>query len=229
MFKNSSEAEKLLSILFPNRCASCGCYLGAENESQGILLAHFLCKSCSEKLVRADGINYDLRHHGYEDVAIPLRYEGAGRDAMLRLKFALDIGSVPFLANEVEREIRTKFYGVKFDTFTCVPATKSSLSKRGFNQSQLIAERVEIDAYRDFSLLMKDESTGVQHTLGAAARRRNIESAYSLSPGRDVSGTTILIVDDILTTGATLDACARTLRLAGARAVYAACAMTAIK
>ncbi len=229
MSKNTSEADKILSIFFPQKCASCGCYLGKENESEDILLAHFLCKNCAPRLIRAEGKNYDLPHHGYENVAIPLYYDGAGRDAMLRLKFALDIGSVPFLANEVEREIRTKFYGVKFDTFTCVPATKLSLSKRGFNQSQLIAERVGIDVPRDFSLLTKDESTGVQHKLGAAARRLNIENAYSLSPGRDVVGKTILIVDDILTTGATLDACSRALRLAGARAVYAACAMTAIQ
>ncbi len=229
MSKNKSEAERMLSILFPQKCASCGCYLREDNESDDILLAHFLCKNCAPQLIRAGDKNYDLPHHGYEDVVIPLCYDGAGKEAMLRLKFALDIGPAPFFANEIEREIRTKFYGVKFDTFTCVPATKSSLSKRGFNQSQLIAERVGIDVPRDYSLLIKDESTGVQHKLGAAARRINIENAYSLNSGRNVAGKTILIVDDILTTGATLDACSRVLRLAGARAVYAACAMTGIQ
>jgi len=217
-----SETEKLLSILYPSRCAACGCYLSTDKKSDDFLLAPYFCSSCALSVAWSSEVV--LGEHVFEGYAIPLFYEGAVKEAMIRLKFKSDVSSVPFFSSALEREIRCKFYGVKFDTFTCVPVTRSGLAERGYNQSRLIAEKVRIDAEYDFSLLRKDKNTGVQHVLSAEERKRNIESAYTLSPGRDVRGKTILLIDDIFTTGSTCDACARTLRLSGASSVYVACA-----
>lgn len=214
MKKFKSETEKLLSIIYPERCIACGCYLSESNRSPDFLLAHYFCSSC------ALTVNWSEER---SDCAIPLYYEGAIRDAMLRLKFKSDVSPVSFFAEALEREIRCRFYNVKFDTFTCVPSTKESVAERGYNQSQLIASKVRIDAECDWNLLKKDKATSVQHLLSATERKKNIESAYSLSSGRDVYGKKILLVDDILTTGSTCEACARALLLSGASDVYVAC------
>lgn len=225
MSKFKSETEKLLSVIFPEKCIGCGRYLDGGNRTNDFLLAPYFCQSCAGGVHRTGpNMRPERTPHAFDGIAIPLSYEDKVRDAMLSLKFSSNISSAPFFSHELEREILTKFYGVDFDIFTCVPSTKKSLAERGYNQSQLIGENIHVDAEYDFSLLRKDKTTGMQHMLTAEERRVNIESAYSLNNGRNVVGKTILLVDDIFTTGATCDSCVRTLRFAGAKAVYVACA-----
>ncbi|MBQ0135467.1 MAG: ComF family protein [Oscillospiraceae bacterium] len=221
MLNFKSETERFLSVIYPERCIACGCYLTDSNETDKVLLAHYFCNSCSKEVSWLEERIED--RYAFDKIAIPLEYSGAVREAILRLKFNSDLSSSQFFSREVERAIRTNFYGVKFDIFTCVPSTKKSVATRGYNQSQLIAEKVRIDAEYDFSLLRKKKTTEIQHLLSAEERKKNIESAYSMSPGRNVVDKTILLIDDIFTTGATCNACARELKFAGASAVYVVC------
>ncbi|MBQ1451054.1 MAG: ComF family protein [Clostridia bacterium] len=216
MSKSISGAEKLLNLVFPEKCISCGEYISDENRPGDFLLAHFFCGECAETITRPD--------RELENVASPLLYDGAVKNAMQRLKFSSDISSAPFFAAELEREVRAKFYGLEFDILTCVPATRASLAERGYNQSRLIAEQMRLGCERDCELLRKSRDTQVQHLLDAEHRQKNIESAYSLNRGRSVVGKRILLVDDILTTGATCKACARVLLFSGAKSVHIACA-----
>ncbi|MBO4445488.1 MAG: ComF family protein [Clostridia bacterium] len=215
MFKNESAAERLVKLVFPEKCISCGCALDSENRSKEPLLAQYFCEKCGSDVPRMT-----KRH---KKATIPLVYDGSVKRAMLNLKFSSDISSVPFFSRELEREIRTTLYGEHFDILTCVPATKRSLAERGYNQSRLIAEGMKLDIETDFTLLRKNKVTQTQHLLDAEQRQKNIASAYEMNAGRNVSGKRILLVDDILTTGSTCDACALVLRLAGAKSVTAVC------
>jgi ComF family protein len=110
-----------------------------------------------------------------------------------------------------------------------VPLHPSRERERGFNQARDLALRLGaacIDA------LARVRPTAPQTSLSAARRRRNVQNAFALRPaprwswiprrrGRAVEGAVILLVDDVATTGATLDACARALKDAGAREVRA--------
>lgn len=215
MTKINSAAEGLINLVFPERCISCGCAVSDENRTEKPLLAHFFCRNCGEEVYRTRSAD--------DFLAVPLLYEGSVRRAMLNLKFSSDISSVPFFSAELEREIRTVFYGENIDLITCVPSTKRSLSERGYNQSRLIAEGMKLGVETDFTLLKKNKATQVQHLLDAEQRQKNIASAYGLSAGRNIRGLDILLVDDIFTTGATCKACALVLRDAGAKSVRVSC------
>ena len=96
--------------------------------------------------------------------------------------------------------------------------------RRGFNQARDLAERLGcpvVDA------LWRVRATSPQMTLRAGARRTNIRGAFIVAPHEGVDGKVIVLVDDVRTTGATLDECARVLRRAGASEVRALTAAAA--
>ena len=221
----------ITSLVFPRKCISCGTYIEHEQ---------FICAACNEKFVRVNppycrfcGVSKEhctcAKHsHAYDGAVAPFYYEGGAKDAIHRLKFGRKENVAVYFANEMRSEIISRYFGIDFDILTCVPSTSESERMRGFNQSKSLAENLKINIFpdmeQDFGLLVKLRPTSIQHMLGAAQRRKNIENAYGLNQGRDVRNKTILIVDDILTTGATLDECTTVLKLNGAKAVYAAVA-----
>jgi len=108
-----------------------------------------------------------------------------------------------------------------------VPLHPSRLRSRGFNQAGLLADSLAAGAAvpRPGSVLVRRRETPPQTGLSAAHRRRNVEGAFVVRRKASVAGRAVVLVDDVMTTGATLRACARALRLAGAteiRAVTAA-------
>jgi ComF family protein len=97
--------------------------------------------------------------------------------------------------------------------------------RRGFNQADELARRLEVPTLR---ALRRTRATAPQTGLSAGARRRNVRQAFAISPllshawrGTLLEGRIVVLVDDVRTTGATLDACAATLKAAGAREVRA--------
>lgn len=102
------------------------------------------------------------------------------------------------------------------DVIIPVPMTKRSLLKRGFNQSLLIAKEVSIKKGipLDIDSLQKPKETLPQVGLGAEERVKNIKNAFSVKG--DLKGKRVLLVDDVMTTGATLRECSKTLLKAGA-------------
>ncbi|MDD6808175.1 MAG: ComF family protein [Oscillospiraceae bacterium] len=227
MFKNTNGSLLLqaASFIFPRKCVACGEYL--------VNLEEFLCKKCAERVERTKapfcefcGVGKDYcrcrkNRHAYETVIAPFYYEGAIKDAIGRMKFGKKEGVASFFGQEMTKDIMAKYFGIKFDILTCVPSTNKSIKERGFNQSRSILEEININGVeKDYDLLIKRNQKDIQHTLGAEKRRKNTDNVYFLKNGKDVKNKIILLVDDILTTGATADSCAKTLRLSGAQKVY---------
>lgn len=102
-----------------------------------------------------------------------------------------------------------------------VPLHPRRLRARGFNQSKLLAGYVarELGTGLDFTSLRRVRYTLPQTGLGKAERRRNVRRAFALKTAEPVSGRTVLVVDDVATTGNTLNECARVLLKAGAEKV----------
>lgn len=223
------------AILFPARCLCCGTPVQTGED---------LCIVCQKKLNRISApycvfcgtsvqdCTCAKKRHAYVEVAAPFYYESAARDILLQLKYGGKEDAAKFLAEEMGRVLRARYFGVPFDLLTCVPTSAERVVRRGYNQARSLAEHLREDpesgfltgAGRDYSLLRKLPTQKMQHFLGASGRRANIQNAFSLRTGRSVTGKTILLIDDIVTTGATAQECAAVLKLEGAREVYVGCA-----
>ena len=104
------------------------------------------------------------------------------------------------------------------DVIIPVPLHVDRLKERGFNQALILAEKLfpEIHHTLQHSLLIRLLRTPPQTSLSAGERRKNLKNAFAVRDKETVSGRNILLVDDVFTTGATVNECARTLKQAGA-------------
>ena len=143
------------------------------------------------------------------------RYEGRLRDAVLRLKFR----GARHLADDFGRRVAERLPR-RFDGVLAVPLAGWKLFSRGYNASELLAERAAAHAKLPYlrGALRKVRRTRPQAKLSLEERRRNPRGAFR---ARRVSGA-LLLVDDVLTTGATANACVEALRTAGASEVHVA-------
>lgn len=121
-------------------------------------------------------------------------------------------------------KIREKLVGFeKIDFITFIPITAKKLKRRGYNQSRLLAESLSEKVLTPVeATLEKVKETPDQKGLSRRDREKNLEDCFKVTDRRKVKGKTILLVDDVMTTGATLDAAAKRLLAAGAAAVFAA-------
>ncbi len=204
----------LLDLLYPPRCAFCRRLLTGQERG--------VCRFCRPKLpyVPADG---QVQHFRNVDQCLsPLYYHGSVKDSLHRYKFDglsayADIYS-EFIVKCIDEN------QISCDSITWVPLSRRRLRKRGYDQAELLAKgigkRLGLPPVR---LLKKRRDTPPQSKTGSAEKRRaNIAGAYTCLRPEQVAGKRVLLVDDIVTTGATLSEAAGVLKKAGAVEVLAA-------
>lgn len=108
------------------------------------------------------------------------------------------------------------------DVIIPVPLHPKRLRWRGFNQSVLLAQQVSraLDVPLDPFVLHRNQETPPQTQLTEEERRKNVRGAFSLNPHRPIKGRRVLLVDDVYTSGATVNECSRSLKRGGAKEVY---------
>lgn len=198
-----------LDLLYPRKCPFCQRILSEPDQP--------LCMECQPGLPWLLGEEAGRKVEFAENCFSPLRYRGAVPDAVRRYKFG-----------------RKRSYGAKFgllvaqciqdqnlpklDCVTWAPLSRKRLRSRGFDQAQLLAR----ETARQLGLPLLPTLRKVRHTAAQsglkeeAARRANALGAYELLPGAELRGKTILLIDDVVTSGATLGECARLLCQEGA-------------
>lgn len=210
----------LLELLFPSKCVLCQKLLEPEETD--------LCRACRKTLPVVDG---EPRHLEFvTETTAALFYRDTVREAIHRFKFygAAQYGK-PFgrlLAMAVDKA------GMgDADLITWVPVSRKRLRRRGYDQAELLAKTVAEELNRKaVPLLRKCGKTKTQSTLSdAAARRANVLGAFCVLDPEKVRGRKILLIDDVLTTGATMNECARILMTAGAAAVTGAAFATVLE
>lgn len=200
-----------LELLYPSKCPFCGHILELGEED--------LCASCQETLPWTQA-GEDKAVEGCDICLSPAWYRDGIRAGIHRYKFHGGQGHAR-LFGALMAQCLSDRWDEPVDLVTWVPLHPKRKRERGYDQAELLARRVGgLAGLPVAATLEKACATAVQsHTVGDAARRANVHGAYRTLPGIDLSGRRLLLVDDVVTSGATLSECAAALRGAGAESV----------
>ncbi|MCX6024258.1 MAG: ComF family protein [Chloroflexi bacterium] len=223
-------ANLALDFVFPRRCVGCGawdtfmCSLCAAGLHR---MAPPFCAGCGDELTLADdrivGVCRPCRMMPptfLNGARSAYRFGGAIREALHALKY----DGVSALAGPLGADLAEVLSYAPWRTDLLVPAPLHSQRQRerGYNQAEKLAQAASAitGAKVDARSLRRTRATVTQTALKDTERRANVRGAFAWT-GPELEGRTVTLVDDVMTTGATLDACAAALRAAGAGAVYA--------
>ena len=217
-FRTDISMKFILDFIYRKRCLLCNDIL--TNKSQNI------CKQCEEEISPA----YDIpifpvimRPKGkitsyIKTAASPFYYSGSIRDGILGLKFKKRTGNAKYFAGFLKSTLIHNDLEIS-DAIIPVPLSKKRFKKREYNQSELLANELclitGIPVYND--VLFKIKDTKPNMTLKSAVERRaNVKDAYIVKNPEKIKGLKLLLLDDIITTGATIKECAKLLHKAEA-------------
>jgi ComF family protein len=219
--------QDFFALFFPNYCLGC---------NDGLVKGEdILCTRCLAELPKLDYYQTDDNpivnrfigrvpmKHGW--ALFKFQKEGIVQNLLHQLKYnnhpevGIKLGkilSMNLVKNGFERE---------FDLLIPVPLHRNRRRKRGYNQSAMIAKGIEEVLHVPFndSIMIRAAATNTQTKKSKIERWENVSNAFQLASPLLVSGKRILLVDDVITTGATIEACAKRLLEAGAAEVSIAC------
>jgi competence protein ComFC len=232
--------EAAVSLLYPPVCTICGRsvrageYLCDQCEVKAVRIVAPFCQTCSEPF---EGSITDVftcancAHRTiYFDAAVAA-YRGRGivRQIIHEFKYGRQIHLRHLVARWLHAALDDeRLCGRRFDVIVPVPLHPTRQRERGFNQASVIAEllgaQTSIPVKR---LLERTRYTTTQTALDRSERMENLHNAFRLRKNTNVRGLRVLLVDDVLTTGSTLNECARILKRAGALSIHATMAARA--
>ncbi|MCP4679724.1 MAG: ComF family protein [Deltaproteobacteria bacterium] len=232
--KASLVITAIADLIWPPRCAACSTRLHSEGPADKPTV---FCRACSESLLFVEdpicplcGLPYEGSGPNHRCSACleksppflkaraVLHYGGAAAEAILRFKY----GKAPHLGRPLGRLLALAAGDVQRpDLVAPIPLHPKRLRDRGFNQSTLLARPVAAAVKASFhpELLKRVRDTGSQTGLSRAERTNNLKGAFSVSNAAKVSGSRVLLIDDVVTTTTTVREAALTLTRAGARSI----------
>ena len=226
-FSFQSFQNHLIHALCPTRCACCGKVIYRDQQlrencaSSLPVIPEGHCPSCGKRLFRCSCRR--KKRTSFPCVS-PFFYEGVVKQGIVTLKDGITAHGVPFFASAMAETV-TEQYGYAFDGIAFVPATPEKERKRGYNQSRLLAnalgKQLQLPVLEKALTRLYD--TEDQHSSSFRQRKANVFGVFEADPFL-VAGKHILLVDDIITTGATLEECGKMLLLADCEEV---CGITA--
>ncbi len=221
--------RSLLNFFYPNRCPACGAFLTAHLHlcdacAEALLLPQDgYCTSCGMIPCRCASGSFE-----YDRAVICSPYAKGAVNAILHLKRSTNTNFAYYAAGILAARLKDNPVYRQIDCVMPVPMHPEKQRSRGYNQAALIAAETArllgLPCRED--VLFKRRGNAEQHTLGAQARTSNVDS-FGIHDCR-LDGMRILLCDDVLTTGSTMNRCAALLKQQGASAVIAAAATTTI-
>ncbi len=197
----------LVDLIFPPRCVGCG------------RIDTIWCERCNERLESTAFPTSVRPLPPLAGISATAVHQDIIREAVQGLKYGNAHILCEPLGARLVTELRRQNWTI--DSIVPVPLHTSRLAERGYNQAQLLSEVVarEMNLPCSPDAIQRQRNTQSQVTLGAAERLANMKDAFHSQPTY-VSGKSILLIDDVYTTGATLRACAEAAIASGATAVY---------
>jgi competence protein ComFC len=232
--------QSAVSLLYPPLCTICGRsirageYLCDQCETKAVRIVAPFCEKCSEPFEGAiSGVftcaNCAHRRIYFDAAVAAYRGRGIVREIIHEFKYGRRI----HLRHLVARWLRAalddeRLFGRQFDGVIPVPLHPTRQRERGFNQASLLAELLGAQTSISVKpLLERPRYTTTQTALDRSERMENLHNAFRLRKNADVRGLRVLLIDDVRTTGSTLNECARVLKRAGTLSVHAATAARA--
>ncbi len=227
--------EKMTEIIFPRRCPLCGALINSNERicskcSRDVeFIRRPVCRICGRPLYSC---HCRKGQYAFVRNVSPLIYTKAAKKGIHRMKFNDSPYSCTYFGKLMANAVRTEYLdsGIRFDCVIGIPMFKDDVLTRGYNQAVLLAKTVadEIEVPLLTKVLIKQIRNKPQHTLSHMERQRNIKGVFRVARPEMVHGKTVLLCDDVTTSGSTLNECALTLLDAGARAVYCVTATVAV-
>lgn len=233
MFDIKKAGAFTLDLIFPNRCPLCGEVINWKYE---------YCQGCFDELPYTGeefchgcgNISSSCICHRNENLFsrcyAAFYYLDSAKGGVVYLKNTKNNVFPRLFAEKIRSDIEADPYEFKADFIVPVPMSKTKLRKRGFNQAEVLADalsqQLNIPICND--ALVKSISFVAQHKLSATRRKTNASHLYSAGKNIDIKGKTVIIVDDVMTTGSTINSCAEILLGMGAEKIIAAVAASTI-
>lgn len=219
-------------LIYPPRCIGCDEVLAEEMRDGGICRAcrplihpvkEPLCKKCGKQIYHADRtycMDCDTRPHVYTEGRGVFLYEGPMKQAMYRLKYGNRRGVAEVIAREALRNHGRWIASIQPEALVPVPIHRNKRVKRGYNQAEVMAQAISRQTgIPVVPLVERTVDTLPQKELTPEKRAKNLKNAFKVGKN-GVKFKRILIIDDIYTTGATVDAMAGILLDRGIDEVY---------
>ena len=232
--------QAAVSLLYPPVCTICG---------RSVRVSEYLCDQCAIKVTRIvapfcqkcsepfEGsitsafscANCAHRAIYFEAAVAAYRGRGIVRQIVHEFKYGRQLHLRHLLARWLRAALDDeRLSGHQFDVIVPVPLHPTRQRERGFNQAGLLGELLSAQtSIPARAVLERIRYTTTQTALDRAERMENLHNAFRLRKNADVRGLRVLLVDDVLTTGSTLNECSRILKRAGAFSVHAATAARA--
>lgn len=216
--------HRLLDLLYPPHCAGCGAggaWYCAACRAQTLPVPPPVCRRCGQTMTGDDCRSCAATPPVATAVRAATPFEGPVRQAIHRLKYSNLTAVAPTLALLLQRAYTEA--GWTADLVAPVPLHPARQRRRGYNQAERLARPLAESLALPSApgCLRRVRATADQIGLDAGGRRANVAGAFAVARPASVAGRTVLLIDDVATTGCTLDACGRALLDAGATAVYA--------
>lgn len=227
----SAAKQWLLSVLFPRRCPVCeeivsprGALICPDCERKLHFLTEPTCQICGREILADDEeLCESCKRHRFlfkRSIAL-VGYDDVAARSISRIKYTGAREFLDYYGREAVRRRGDELRRMQIDAIVPVPVHPSRKRKRGYNQATVLAEvmgaELGLPVYE--AALCRRKKTAASKELNAAERLKNLMSAFYAGPiPQDLRR--VLLVDDIFTTGATMESCTRTLLAAGVEEVY---------
>lgn len=198
----------ILELIYPKTCGMC------ENISNS-----YLCSKCKLKIKNLLKLNIaQYKDKCFNSHTYLFKYEEGIRDKLLKYKFRDYSYLYKFFSEIIINNCNLKN---NYDIILPVPIHKKRKAKRGYNQSELIAKEIAKNVNVEYSnnVLIKTSDTVPQSTLNQHQRISNVLGIYKVINSQIIENKNILLIDDIFTTGSTVNECAKVLKQNGAKLV----------
>ncbi|MBP7901474.1 MAG: ComF family protein [Spirochaetes bacterium] len=204
----------LLDVVSPSFCSFCGCMISYE--SSGV------CTDCVNKLLPYEScaespLSDDLRKIYYDKIYSLWKYNSYSRTLVSEFKNKNNLSISVSSSKNISQIIKDE--KITLDILTSIPISRKKLRSRGYNQAEFLAKKISVSSGVPYCETMKKVITGTeQKLLDYNDRFLNTLGRFMLS--RDVSGKSIGLIDDVLTTGATVNEASRILKSGGALKIF---------